>query len=516
MGAILTRKGAFGQPFRREASPEAGCPRYAAAPVKNKRSLSAPRARKPRDSHGDAAAAGDASESVIEGGGAGAGGPPGEIRRELLAVLLGLLALGLVVATYMTVAHLELFHGMGSFKSICNFGAHLSCDAVNTSDQAEVFGVGIALFALPAYAMMAFLAQRARSAPKPEARAALALAHALAWPAVAYSAYLLFVMVFQLKTLCLFCLTLDAVNIAAVALTAAAAREKPRALLAAAWASLEGPGKRLVSIAGGLGAAVLALALAGHAKLRADLEAEARDAVTVPGAASVPDEPVSIEDIIPMTGPRKLPTRRWPVIVDDDDASVGPRDAKVTIVQFADFQCGYCRKLEQAMAAVRTTHASEVRFVFKHYPMNPRCNPMVKNEKHKYACEAASAGECARRQGKFWPMHDLLYDRQAHLERASIDAEAAEVGLDTAAFAACMDDGTVAAAIAKDAGEGAAVKVNGTPRTFINGRLFSGVLSEDLLDYVIRVELGQVTGKEAEIYSPPPASATAPRPAASP
>ncbi len=488
--------------------------------MKNKSSQDAPRARKKTDPQAEEAApAGDPERPR-----ATSTASAGEVRRGQLAALLGLLALGIVVATYMTVAHLELFHGTGSFKSICNFGAHLSCDAVNTSDQSEIRGVGIALFALPAYAMLAFLVQRARTSPPGPARVALALAHALAWPAVAYSAYLLFVMVFQLQTLCLFCLTLDTVNIAAVVLTATAAREKPRALLAQAWASLDGPGKRLTVIAGGLGALVLGFALAGHSKLRDTLEAEARAAVTSPAgsAGAAADEPTTPEDILPLfqTGPRKLPTRRWEIPIDDDDASVGPKDAKVTIVQFADFQCGYCRKLEQAMAAIRKAHAAEVRFVFKHYPMNPRCNPMVKNEKHKFACDAAAAGECARRQGKFWPMHDLLYERQAHLERAAINAEAAEVGLDTAAYAACMEDATVWAAIAKDAGEGAGVKVNGTPRTFINGRLFSGVLSEDLLDYVIKIELGQVTGKAAEYYAPPPASASAspaaPAPAASP
>jgi protein-disulfide isomerase len=355
--------------------------------------------------------------------------------------------------------------------------------------------------------MMAFLVQRARASQAKEARVALALAHALAWPAVAYTLYLLFVMVFQLHTLCLFCLTLDTVNVAALVLTAVAARAKPQELLAEAWTALDGPGKRPTLIAGGLGAAVLAVALGGHSWLRASLEAEARAAVTaapVSSASGEPDEPVSIDDIIARPGPRKLPTKRWEVPVDDDDASVGPKDAKVTIVQFADFQCSFCRKLEQSMAAIRKTYATQARFVFKHYPMNPRCNPMVKNEKHSHACDAAAAGECARRQGKFWPMHDMLYDRQTHLDRPSLDADAAELGLDGAAYAACMSDPTVGAAIAKDASEGASVKVTGTPRTYINGRLFSGVLSEDLLDYVIRIELGQVTGKDAETYAPKP------------
>jgi protein-disulfide isomerase/uncharacterized membrane protein len=491
------------------AFPEAARPRYAAAPVKNKSPENAPRKRKKTDLQADSR--GDEGASAADGGpNEAVAAPAREIRSGPLAALLGLLALGLVVATYMAVAHLELFHGTGSFKSICNFGAHLSCDAVNTSDQSEIRGIGISIFALPAYAMIAFLVQRARSSPAKEARVALALAHALAWPAVAYTVYLLFVMVFQLHTLCLFCLTLDTVNVAAVVLTAVAARAKPQELLAEAWAALDGPGKRPTMIAFGIGAMVLAVGLAGHSWLRSSLEAEARAAVTAAPASSTsagsassePDEPVSIDDIIARPGPRKLPTKRWQVPVDDDDASVGPKDAKVTIVQFADFQCSFCRKLEQSMAAIRKTYAAQVRFVFKHYPMNPRCNPNVKNEKHSHACDAAAAGECARRQGKFWPMHDLLYEKQTHLDRPSLDADAAEVGLDAAAYGACMSDPTVSAAIAGDANEGAGIKVNGTPRTFINGRLFSGVLSEDLLDFVIKIELGQVTGKDAETYAP--------------
>ena len=476
--------------------------------MKTKSPSSAPKTRKNTDSQAEPAVADDPGEGVRDG----EAPDPGELRRGPLTALLGLLVVGLVVATYMTVAHLQLFHGTGSFKSICNFGAKLNCDAVNTSDQSEFRGVGIALFAVPAYAMLAFLVQRARSSQPKAARVAVSLAHALAWPAVAYSAYLFFVMAFQLHTFCLFCLTLDTVNIAAVVLTAMAAREKPSTLLTRAWASLDGPGKQVTLVACGIGGVVLAVALGGHAWLRASLEAEARASVLAVPASSgsaageAEDPQAAIDDLLGKVGPRKLPTKRWQVPVDDDDASVGPKDAKVTIVQFADFQCSFCRKLEESMAAIRKRYATQVRFVFKHFPMNTHCNPTVKNDKHSHACDAAAAGECARRQGKFWPLHDMLYDRQTHLERPSLDADAAEVGLDMAAFGACMDDASVGAAIAKDAIEGASVRVNGTPRTFINGRLFSGVLSEDLFDFVIRIELGQVTGKEAESYAPSPAA----------
>jgi len=438
--------------------------------------------------------------------------PPSEApptwRPRALVALLALLGLGGMVAAYMTVAHLELFHGTGSFKSICNFDQHLSCDAVNTSDQSEVGGIAIAVFAIPVYATLGFLVAQALGTGPKRGRFALALAHALAWPAVFYSLYLLSVMLFQLGTLCLFCLTLDVVNASALVLTAWSIGARPPALLAEIPRGAA-DARRIALPAAGIGAAVLALSLVAHGRLRASLEAEARAAVVASGtdarprgSAGAPDEG---GDDATSSG-KKLPTKRWDVEIDDDDASIGPKDAKVTVVQFADFQCGYCKKLEHAMAAARKTYEGKVRFVFKHFPMNPRCNKVVQNEKHKYACEAALSGECARRQGKFWPMHAELYKNQHRLERSDLDHYAELAGLEPKSFAACMSDPSAMEAVLRDTEEGGRVKVNGTPRTFVNGRLFSGVLSEDLLDFVIRIELGEVTGKAAECYAAPSAA----------
>lgn len=473
----------------------------------------APRPKKKKK----ARAAGEAVEARSATPGTSAPPPP-DLGRGAIKALLGLLSLGLVVAVYLTVAHLELFHGTGSFHSICNFGERLSCDAVNTSEESEIFGVAIAAFAVPAYTVMLFLAWAALRQGGERGRFALGLAHAIAWPAVLYSAYLIVVMVAKLKTLCLFCLTLDTVNVSALVLTSVAARRGPRALLAGIVAPLRGEGQRLALTSLGLGALMLGVSLAGHASLRASLEAEARAAVSagaeagaVGSAKGGGDEGPAGE---PTKGGRKLPTKRWEVPIDESDASVGPKDAKVTVVEFADFQCGYCKKLEAGLAVVRQSFAGEVRFVFKHFPMNTGCNGNVQHDKHAHACDAAEAAVCAQRQGKFWPMHAQLYGNQQKLDRADLDVHAAKIGLDPAAFTACMGDPGVLAAIRKDADEGAQVKVNGTPRTFVNGRLFAGVLSDDLLTFVIRVELGQVTGKAAESYVPKeePSGTPAPTP----
>ena len=104
-------------------------------------------------------------------------------------------------------------------------------------------------------------------------------------------------------------------------------------------------------------------------------------------------------------------------------------------------------------------------------------------------------------------MHAELYGHQNRLTRDDLVQHAKTVGLDLDAYAACLEDPQTGAAIAKDSEEAGRLKVDGTPRTFINGRLFAGALSEDLLTFVIRVELGEVTGAAAESYVEPARSA---------
>jgi protein-disulfide isomerase len=331
------------------------------------------------------------------------------------------------------------------------------------------------------------------------------------WPIVAYSAFLLYVMVFELGTLCLFCLTMDLVNVLVLVVIAWSAGATPGAL---SWELRRLSGaelRRALAPAFGILAVTLAASLLGHDALRRSLEADARAAV----AAASSESPATAvhgradrDEKNEASGSRKLPTKRWQVQVDAEDPALGPADAKIVVVMFGDFQCGYCKKLEHAARAVRKVFSDDLRFVFKHFPMSPRCNAGVHNEIHRFACEAAQSAECARRQGKFWRMHELLYKNQHRLERRDLDHYASEADLDPSLFASCMADSSSLDAVRKDAEEGARLNLNGTPRTFVNGRLFFGPLSEDLLTFVIRGELGEVTGEAAETYAPPPVSAS--------
>ncbi len=144
----------------------------------------------------------------------------------------------------------------------------------------------------------------------------------------------------------------------------------------------------------------------------------------------------------------------------------GGADAPVTIVEFSDFQCDFCREFNNSLNRIVTDYGDKVRIVFRHFPLA---------EIHPLAFRAAEASMCAFDQGKFWEMHNLLFAAPPKLGPDDLRAKAAGLGLDMGAFGQCLDSGRHAAAIRQDIRDGARSGVTGTPATFVNGRLLTGV-----------------------------------------
>jgi protein-disulfide isomerase len=155
---------------------------------------------------------------------------------------------------------------------------------------------------------------------------------------------------------------------------------------------------------------------------------------------------------------------RVAVNVPSDAPSRGPAGAPVTIVEFSDFQCPFCSRVNPTIDQVLSHYGDRVRLVFRDYPL-----PI-----HAEAPKAHEAGRCAAEQGRFWPMHDRMFADQTALGVEGLKKSAADIGLDRARFDACLDSGRHAAAVQKDLSEGQSYGVNGTPAFFVNGRLISG------------------------------------------
>ena len=144
----------------------------------------------------------------------------------------------------------------------------------------------------------------------------------------------------------------------------------------------------------------------------------------------------------------------------DGAPSFGSADAKVTIVEFSDFQCPYCTRAADATHAIKEKYGDKVRFVFRQFPLSF----------HQNAHLAAQASLAANAQGKFWELHDLMFKNQKELARENLDAYAKEIGLDMAKFKSALDEGTFKDAVDADMALGGKVSVSGTPSMFINGK----------------------------------------------
>ncbi len=163
-----------------------------------------------------------------------------------------------------------------------------------------------------------------------------------------------------------------------------------------------------------------------------------------------------------------------------DGPSWGPTGALVTIVEFSDFQCPYCARVEPALKRVRETYGDRVRFVFRDFPLV---------QIHPQAAKAAEAAACAGEQGKFWELHGRLFDNQARLAIPDLKQHAKELGLDAAKFGECLDSGRHAPDWQADLNEAAAYGVTGTPAFFINGRMLVGAQPYEAFAQVIDEEL---------------------------
>ena len=171
---------------------------------------------------------------------------------------------------------------------------------------------------------------------------------------------------------------------------------------------------------------------------------------------------------------------RIPVSV-DDDPSMGPADAKVTIVQFAEYQCPYCGKAGESVDKVMETYGDDVRMVFRDFPLSF----------HPRAVPAAVAANCAGEQGQYWEMHNRLMSNQRALEDADLTAHAEALKLDLAKWNTCREDPAQAAEVMKDFEDGQEVGVSGTPAFFINGIMISGAQPFEEFKRIIDAELGK-------------------------
>ena len=160
----------------------------------------------------------------------------------------------------------------------------------------------------------------------------------------------------------------------------------------------------------------------------------------------------------------------------------GGAKAPVTIVEFSDFHCPFCKQVVSTLAKLESQYGDKIKLVFRDFPIESL---------HPGASQAHAAARCASEHGKFWAYHDKLFAGPANSSPELFNRFAKEVGLEPVAFETCLGSGKFDAAIKKDIEEGQRVGVAGTPAFFINGRLFTGAQPLEAFARVIDEELAR-------------------------
>lgn len=172
---------------------------------------------------------------------------------------------------------------------------------------------------------------------------------------------------------------------------------------------------------------------------------------------------------------------RVEVAIGPTDPSEGAKDAKVTIVEFSDFQCPFCSRGASTIKQVHDAYGDKVRIVFRNFPL----------AMHNRATPAAEASECANEQGKFWEYHDKLFGNQQQMTDDDFAKHATDLGLDVNKFKECYSSGKYKAEVQKDMADGSKYGVTGTPAFFVNGRFVSGAQPFESFKAMVDEELAK-------------------------
>ncbi len=425
-----------------------------------------------------------------------------------------------------------------SYESSCNFGSAFNCDVVQTSAWSTVWNYPLALWGAVTYSAVLLLIARLGDVER--GRSWLTAIACGGVVAVLHSAYLAWISSTVIGSFCVFCVGMYTVN---VGLTAAAwwllrggtpqdrRNERADLLQPRTWAT------PLVAIA--LSAAVAVL---GYELLRSSMTssrlamAQAELALAHGDAAQPGATPSTAAKTAAAAGQATPPTPSTqvavpaatdsaPVIhqhpsgfrygdavtnkgrtyfdvpITEHDFVLGPADAKVTVVEFADFECGYCRSLTNNIKPLKQRYEGRVRWVFKHFPLDNACNKVMKGTMHPQACDAAKATNCAGLQGRFWQLHDRIYDESLRLNVENLRTWAIDVGVDGAKWDACMADGALGHAKTNaDTVAGRFARIAGTPRTYVAGHLVPGIVSTEVFAYYLDAALARAeAGSDAAV-----------------
>ena len=361
---------------------------------------------------------------------------------KLWSVLFVLTFIGLIVSAQLIYLHVKV-HTDPKFHSACNISATFNCEAVAKSKFAVLAGMPVATWGLIGYLLILLILLAGKN---PETRdnktyGALSL---LLVASVAFSGLFFYISHYIIRSLCVACIGSYTTNLALLIVFFALLFTEKISLFAAigdflAWLikNLQYP---IV-----IGFVILSM-IAIYPKYWSQTTRISQRTITRGEEAG----------------------HYW----------LGAEKPVLTIVEFSDYECPYCRLYHALVRSVLDRHPKQIRLIHKHFPLDQKCNPMITRRFHKNACLFSRAAICAGKQGKFWKMNDIIYTHKDKLDNQEALVERIKaLKLDPTHFRSCLDAEYTKTSLLKDIKEGIKKGIRGTPTFYINGKKFSSRMS---------------------------------------
>ncbi|MFH1829658.1 MAG: thioredoxin domain-containing protein [Pseudomonadota bacterium] len=400
------------------------------------------------------------------------------MRRWALIVAFFSALLGVVLSILSTLQHFRIMSEGLERASFCAISDTINCDIVNASSYSTFLGVPIAWWGLCYYAVLGFLALFAFFSKK-ERRANISVAWFMSCGSILYSIFLAYVALVILEVVCIECMGMYVANIILfiflfIALNIPIGglvrfiRDYVRAVFGKA--SNLGFKPRIIGHAIGIGAVFLVgwgIIATVSAK-----ETKAYDNVS-------PDEKLSAFYMRSLHDIEANP--EWAVW--------GNPDAKVTIIEFSEYQCPFCRIAALNVKPYLQEFKDDVRYYFVNFPLDNACNDEMKQPMHPLACYAAKAGICAQERGDFWCFHDDLFRNQKSLSKKKILDLVKKHAWDVKEFEACIESPKALARVKREIEAARSIYVTSTPTILLNGRKLRYWRDPKFLQRVVKEEI---------------------------
>lgn len=369
----------------------------------------------------------------------------------LLIVIIVLGVMGIGLAAELTHIHSNT-HQNPEFHSLCAISKGMNCETVALSPYSTFLNLPVSVWGIIGYIVIVVMAGTSLTLRK--TTPLLGAIWGFCTVAFFSSASLAYISFSKIDSLCLFCMGTYLVNTGLFILAIILLRQGPK-----------NPIKAIANDVLFLTRKPLLLIF-----------------IVVSGVTPMGIAYASITPYWKTTGFDKIPSMARGVDSEGDHWT-GAQNPKVTVIEYTDYECPYCRTAHKQLRELVTKHTNDVRIVHRHFPLDQACNPKIKRKFHQFACHFSTAAECAAQQHKFWEMNDAIFSSQETQKAEAVDVEkfAIQLGIDHSDFIECMEKKAVYKTILKHINAGLADHVSATPTFIVNGQKFQGRLSEKAL-----------------------------------